>query len=98
MSSRLQLLIAVPIAALALTVAIPTSSRAEDTAAPAAEQRALLREGAKLWPVVCAGCHNARGPAERSPAEWDVIVQHMRTRANIPGKDARAILEYLKRR
>lgn len=83
--------------ALALVVMMPTVGRTEDAAAKA-EQRALLRRGAQLWPVVCAGCHNARGPAERSPAEWETIVQHMRVRANIPGEDARAILAYLKRR
>ena len=97
MSTSVRWLIATAVAVLALGVVLPTVSRAEDTKAEA-EQRALLREGAQLWPVTCAGCHNARGPAERSPAEWETIVQHMRVRANLPGQDARAILEYLKRR
>lgn len=90
-------LISVPAMALALSVMVPAVGRAEETAAQA-EQRELLREGARLWPATCASCHNARGPAERSPAEWETIVQHMRTVANVPGADARAILEYLKRR
>lgn len=83
--------------ASACSVMAPSVARAEQTAAQA-KQRQLLREGAKLWPVTCAGCHNARGPSERSPAEWDTIVLHMRVRANIPGEEAHAILEYLKRR
>jgi mono/diheme cytochrome c family protein len=98
MSSKMRMLIAIPIAVLALCIVTPTLGHASDAATKADQQRALLRKGARLWPVVCASCHNARGPAERSPAEWDVIVEHMRTRANIPGEDARAILEYLKRR
>jgi mono/diheme cytochrome c family protein len=95
--SRVGRWLGLPLAAFALVVMMPTIGRTEDSAAKA-EQRALLRRGAQLWPVVCAGCHNARGPAERSPAEWETIVQHMRLRANIPGEDARAILAYLKRR
>ena len=29
-------------------------------------------------------------------AQWDVIVHHMRIRANITGKEQRAIVEFLK--
>ena len=61
------------------------------------EQRALFRQGAKLWPVYCAQCHNARPGSEFSPAQWDVIMMHMRTQANLPANDARALTEYLKR-
>lgn len=71
------------------------------TAAPAdddAERRALVRQGARLWSPSCGACHNARPPAERSPAEWDTIMMHMRVRANLPAEDARAILEFLKAR
>jgi hypothetical protein len=31
-----------------------------------------------------------------SDAQWDVIVHHMRLRANITGQEQRAILEFLK--
>jgi mono/diheme cytochrome c family protein len=60
-------------------------------------QRQLFKQGAKLWPVYCAQCHNARPGSEFSPAQWDVIMMHMRTQANLPAHDARALTEYLKR-
>jgi mono/diheme cytochrome c family protein len=60
-------------------------------------QRQLFKQGAKLWPVYCAQCHNARPGSEFSPAQWDVIMMHMRTQANLPAQDARALTEYLKR-
>ena len=60
-------------------------------------QRQLFKQGAKLWPVYCAQCHNARPGSEFSPAQWDVIMMHMRTQANLPANDARAMTEYLKR-
>lgn len=60
------------------------------------ERRALFRRGAQLWPVYCNTCHNARTAAEFSPTEWNIIMMHMRTQANLPAEDARAILEYLK--
>jgi mono/diheme cytochrome c family protein len=61
------------------------------------QQRDLFRQGAKLWPVYCAQCHNARPGSEFSPVQWDVIMMHMRTQANLPANDARALTEYLKR-
>ena len=64
----------------------------------AAEKRRLFREGARLWPVYCNTCHNARPGSEKAPYEWDMIMMHMRTVGNIPPQDANAILEYLKTR
>ncbi|HEY6419420.1 MAG TPA: hypothetical protein VIX59_10480 [Candidatus Binataceae bacterium] len=63
-----------------------------------AEHRRLFREGAKLWPVYCNTCHNARPGSEKAPYEWDQIMMHMRTLGNLPPDDAKAILEYLKSR
>lgn len=60
------------------------------------EHRKLFVEGARLWPIYCAQCHNARSGAEFSPAQWDAIMMHMRTQSNIPAKDIRAITEFLK--
>jgi mono/diheme cytochrome c family protein len=64
----------------------------------AAEKRRLFREGAKLWPVYCNTCHNARPGSEKAPYEWDIIMMHMRTLGNIPPQDAKATLEYLRTR
>ena len=69
--------------------------------APTSEEQkktALFIKGAKLWPNYCGNCHNPLGPSNRSPVDWDLIMMHMRSRANIPPDAAEAILEYLKRR
>ncbi len=60
-----------------------------------AEQRRLFVEGARLWPVYCAQCHNARPGSQFSPAQWDAITMHMRTQSIMPAKDMRAIKEFL---
>jgi mono/diheme cytochrome c family protein len=61
-----------------------------------AEKRQLFQEGAKLWPVYCAQCHNARPGSEFAPYQWDLIIMHMRALSNMPAENARAIVEYLK--
>ena len=69
--------------------------------APTAEEKKkqeLFLKGAKLWPNYCGNCHNPRGPSERSPVDWDLIMMHMRARANMPPDSAAAVLEYLKKR
>jgi mono/diheme cytochrome c family protein len=63
-----------------------------------AERRQRFRLGAKLWPIYCSQCHNARTPAERAPHEWDMVIMHMRSLGNIPPEDAKALVEYLKAR
>jgi mono/diheme cytochrome c family protein len=75
---------------LALCVGQPMAADNEQ------EQRQMFKDGARLWPVYCAQCHNARPGSEFSPAQWDAILMHMRTLPNLPAKDARAILVYLK--
>ena len=61
-----------------------------------AEKRQLMRDGAKMWPIYCAQCHNARPGSEFAPYQWDQIMMHMRALPNLPAENARAILEYLK--
>jgi mono/diheme cytochrome c family protein len=61
------------------------------------EQREQFVTGAKLWPIYCAQCHNARPGSQFSPAQWDAITMHMRTQSIMPAKDIRAITEFLKR-
>jgi mono/diheme cytochrome c family protein len=60
------------------------------------ENRQLLVEGARLWPIYCAQCHNARPGSQFSPSQWDAITMHMKTLSNMPAKDMRAIKEFLK--
>ena len=52
--------------------------------------------GEELWTNNCMRCHNIRPPTMYSDAQWDVIVHHMRLRANITGQEQRAIVEFLK--
>ncbi len=72
------------------------SSSAIAETSPPPEQRELFREGARLWPVYCAQCHNARPGSQFSPAQWDIITMHMRTQSIMPAKNMRAIKEFLK--
>ena len=51
--------------------------------------------GEELWSNNCIRCHNIRPPTMYSDAQWDVIVHHMRVRANITGQEQRAIVEFL---
>ncbi len=71
-------------------------ARAADEVSQTAEHRQLVIKGAKLWPVYCNTCHNARPGSEKAPYEWNQIMMHMRTLGNLPPDDAKAILEYLK--
>ena len=51
--------------------------------------------GARVWQATCSGCHNLRAPSEYRSAEWPVIVNHMRTRADLTRFEARAVAAYL---
>jgi mono/diheme cytochrome c family protein len=81
--------------AFAIAAMTPSLSIASDEQSK--EQRELFVTGAKLWPVYCAQCHNARPGSQFSPAQWDAITMHMRTQSIMPAKDIRAITEFLKR-
>ncbi len=87
--------LAILIGALNMSTAARVWARPAESSGDA-ERRALFLRGAQLWPVYCNTCHNARPGAEFSPAEWSMIMMHMRTQGNLPAKDARAILEYLR--
>ena len=63
--------------------------------ARAEEKTAKTRDGAELYQIHCARCHTERYPKERTDAQWKTIMLHMRTRAQIPARDAKAILTYL---
>jgi hypothetical protein len=48
----------------------PTIANAQSRDATSAQQQRhleLLHKGAKLWPIYCNHCHNARDPAEFAP-------------------------------
>ncbi len=105
MKSRL-ILVAVGALLIAVATSAPsvcaqpetTQSQAAVEAQAKAEHAKLFLRGAKLWPVYCNTCHNARPGSDFSPAEWQMIMMHMRTQANLPAEDAKAILTYLQQR
>jgi len=51
--------------------------------------------GAQAWANTCARCHNIRNASEFRDDLWQLIVNHMRIRAGIPGSMARDILAFL---
>lgn len=55
-----------------------------------------IGQGATAWVENCGRCHNLRSPQEYSDASWDIIVQHMRVRANLLGSTADDIRAFLK--
>lgn len=52
--------------------------------------------GEELWSNNCQRCHNMRSPAMYNQAQWNVIVHHMRVRANVTGGEQRAIADFLR--
>jgi cytochrome c5 len=75
----------------------PTNSVTLKVKAPAAEKPVLKPQltGAELYSMHCNRCHPERYPTERTAAQWKTIMLHMQVRANIPGNQARLILQYL---
>ena len=52
--------------------------------------------GAELYAVNCNRCHAERYPTEFTSGQWSTLMTHMRVRANLPAKQAKVILKYLK--
>src|SRR5438067_6303099 len=57
---------------------------------------AAEKSGAQLWAENCVRCHNIRSPSNYSPAQWEVVMMHMRVRANLTPQAHKKILEFLK--
>lgn len=91
---RMELLLA-PMA-LAIGFILPVaSSLAADGDKAAEDNAATLTQGAQAWADNCSRCHNLRSPKEFSAQDWDVIVTHMRVRANLSGAEAKGIKAFL---
>ena len=69
---------------------------ATESAGTASSDSYMGLTGEELWSNNCLRCHNIRPPTMYGNAQWDVIVHHMRLRANITGQEQRAIVEFLK--
>ncbi len=94
--------IAVPFLSLAcqkdVTIADTTMAHEEVTSQPGVPDAVppLRKDGARAWAQNCMRCHNVRDPQEHSDREWEIIVHHMRVRANLTADEHRLILEFLK--
>jgi hypothetical protein len=79
-------------------LAEPEANRKADTKSGNAVSNDSYRglSGEELWSNNCMRCHNIRPPTMYSDAQWDVVIHHMRLRANITGQEQRAIVEFLK--
>jgi len=84
------------VAALAMAVGVIASSVVPVRADEAADHQTEAADGPRLWSESCGRCHNKRSPEKFSDAQWDVIVHHMRVRANLGGAEARAVVDFLK--
>jgi cytochrome c5 len=77
------------------------SNTAGDRSSGAASTQPMMasdtttKGGAELWAETCSRCHNIRPPEYYSDAQWDLIVHHMRIRANLTGAEAREIVKFL---
>ena len=71
-----------------------TQSKPPPEKTKSARQKKTLT-GAELYAVHCNRCHPERYASERTAEQWKTILLHMRTRANLPAVQARAILQYL---
>jgi len=83
-------------------VAIVGCSSSKGGAAGASTQPAVAdssppprKSGTQLWSDNCSRCHNIRPPEMYSDAQWAMIVQHMRMRANLTGEEQREITKFL---
>lgn len=87
-----------PLAALVLAFSLGFSqlAPAHGASRKAAPDPMQFARGAKAWADNCGRCHNIRDPKEFSDKSWNVIVKHMRVRANISGDTADDIAAFLK--
>ena len=74
-------------------MSVPDSTSSAESATETATEK---KAGSELWAENCTRCHNARPPQYYSDVTWDIIVHHMRLRADLTGEEARAIAEFLK--
>ena len=61
----------------------------------ASRQQVAAKPGVQLWGENCGRCHNIRNPSSYNDAQWEVVMVHMRTRANLTSDEADKILEFL---
>lgn len=95
MKTLLQRTLLTAVATMVLMIA-PLSVADQHEQADQQQQAMLSAQGAGYWATQCRRCHNLRDPGEFTDDIWDVSVNHMRIRANIPAEQIRAIKAFLK--
>jgi len=77
---------------IATTIGLMTIISGCATTSPKTDQAS----GAQLWAQKCQSCHNAPPPSAWSTQQWDVIINHMRVKANLTNEEAKKIVAFLK--
>ena len=81
---------------IALVILLVTAGILLAACATTKRAAAATTGGSQLWAENCARCHNMRSPASYSDAQWEVIMQHMRVRANLTAEETQRIEQFLK--
>ena len=89
--SGLQRLALASVASLTVLTTVATVVWAETGDKPASKKLT----GQELYAINCNRCHAERYPTERTAGQWKTLLLHMRTRAQSPAGQAKAILKYL---
>jgi nitrate/TMAO reductase-like tetraheme cytochrome c subunit len=92
----IRLLVLIVLAGLVRNASADSKEKRQKQDASSTSDSYMGLSGQELWSNNCLRCHNIRPPTMYSNAQWDVIVHHMRVRANITGQEQRAIVEFLK--
>lgn len=66
------------------------------TSHPAQARERSAPNGSRLWAQTCIRCHNLRPPSQFSEMQWEVIMVHMRIRANLTAEEHKAIYEFIR--
>ena len=87
---------AVGVAATGLLVIGCSTPQKASLTQPTPATVATTPSGPQLWAQNCGHCHNIRSPSSYSDAQWDVVMLHMRIRANLTAREHKEILAFLK--
>jgi hypothetical protein len=53
--------------------------------------------GGRVFSMYCSSCHNARSLAERPFSNYQNVIAHMRTRANLTDAEYEKLMDFLER-
>jgi hypothetical protein len=93
--NRVVVLLAVILAANVVLVATAPADESKPVVKKPVPAKKKLT-GAELYAINCNRCHAERYPTEFTSGQWQTLLTHMRVRANLPAKQAKEILKYLK--